>query len=76
MNRFRFYIISLAVIVGIVWFFGYPTIAQSQTRSWRLNTQVSVIDTTGVCLYVAVVGYGIGIAAVPKTQLPTGSGCQ
>lgn len=42
--------------------------------------RVDVIDTEGVCLYVARTFVGDGkapaITAVPKTQLPKGAGCQ
>ncbi len=61
------------------------------TRSWQAFTidegglqprytpvRLNVIDTEGVCLYVAREWYGnsVSIAAVPKTQLPPGTGCQ
>jgi hypothetical protein len=61
-----------------------------QTRTWVALDQgqtssplyrplrVRVIDTAGVCLYVAQ-GYAnddVAISAVPKTQLPKGAGCQ
>ena len=44
--------------------------------------KIDVIDTQGVCLYVARSWADgnqdstVAITAVPKTQLPTGSGCQ
>ena len=41
-----------------------------------LNGRVMVIDTTGVCIYLAVVPMSIAMTAVPKTQLPVGTGCQ
>lgn len=52
-----------------------------QTRYWAIDAKtafVTVIDTAGVCLYVAANGFGKvdAIATVPKTQLPTGTGCQ
>jgi hypothetical protein len=70
--------------------------AYPQTRTWLAadfktwdsiygdtrKTQVFVIDTAGVCLYVLQAdapqwdGVRGGIAAVPKTQLPKGAGCQ
>lgn len=52
--------------------------AYHQTRSWTIgNSNVYVIDTAGVCLYVySGMGPRSGIAAVPKTQLPAGTGCQ
>jgi hypothetical protein len=57
-----------------------------ETRMWKIadnvnGARVAVIDTEGVCLYV-VTGevYAQGtvpaVAAVPKTQLPKGTGCQ
>ena len=59
-----------------------------ETRTWQVVTlpsmgwgtagevRVDVIDTEGVCLYVSRYGGKSGIAAVPKTQLPKGAGCQ
>ncbi len=53
--------------------------AERGTQQWMIpatsftDDTVTVKDTTGVCLYVTSHG---GIAAVPKTQLPQGSGCQ
>ena len=59
-----------------------------QTRQWLAATirgdnfiqndiDVHVIDTEGVCLYIARrSGTKVAIAAVPKTQLPSGTGCQ
>jgi hypothetical protein len=59
------------------------------TRTWRAAdvplvdwraaaVLVDVVDTAGVCVYVARGdGHGeVAIAAVPKTQLPAGTGCQ
>jgi hypothetical protein len=54
------------------------------TRMWNVATvngaAVSIIDTEGVCVYVAVPSWSRehspAIAAVPKTQLPKGTGCQ
>jgi hypothetical protein len=51
---------------------------------WKLaddvnGASVAVIDTEGVCLYIVRTfssDGGAGIAAVPKTQLPKGTGCQ
>lgn len=47
-----------------------------QTRVWKIahTDTIWVIDTTGVCLYWAS-GNG-SLVAVPKTQLPKGSGCE
>ena len=43
-------------------------------RPYDIDMTVQVIDTAGVCLYIT---YDQGaIAAVPKTQLPVGRGCQ
>lgn len=57
--------------------------AERGTQQWDIATDsgpVRVIDTAGVCLYVLQRQYGEGsyaaIAAVPKTQLPNGAGCQ
>jgi len=63
-----------------------------QTRTWRAfelpsghagyEADVDVIDTEGVCLYTIRGRWGsagltpVAIAAVPKTQLPPGTGCQ
>jgi len=62
-----------------------------QTRIWKMaddighGADLSVVDTAGVCLYVtrqdSYAGAGgthiaLAIAAVPKTQLPKGAGCQ
>lgn len=62
------------------------------TRSWRAyelprgkagaGADVDVVDTEGVCLYVVRGEQGeygvtpVAIAAVSKTQLPAGAGCQ
>jgi hypothetical protein len=61
------------------------------TKQWAVSvlprydglrwTQVDVIDTAGVCLYVArseafSQALSPAIAAVPKSQLPAGTGCQ
>jgi hypothetical protein len=60
-----------------------------QTRVWQVAavknpadwwaTDVYAVDTEGVCLYVARTQSATGqpvLAAVPKTQLPQGVGCQ
>ena len=63
-----------------------------ETRTWRafelpsgragFRADVDVIDTEGVCLYVLRGESGrmgvtpVALAAVPKTQLPPGTGCQ
>jgi len=46
-----------------------------QTKMWRLKgtSTVWVVDTAGVCLYWSNTGH---LAAVPKTQLPVGTGCE
>jgi hypothetical protein len=52
------------------------------TRTWEISEmqsqRVSVVDTAGVCLYVAwnTWDHSVAMAAVPKTQLPKGAGCQ
>lgn len=59
--------------------------AEKGTQQWLIGLDkpyegiavVHVIDTNGVCLYVtAGSSGGSAIAAVPKTQLPAGAGCQ
>lgn len=58
-----------------------------RTHIWSMHpvANVTVIDTAGVCLYIVPQSlgglYGGGgsintIAAVAKTQLPKGAGCQ
>lgn len=37
---------------------------------------IYVFDTEGVCVYIARTGTAVALGAVPKTQLPTGAGCQ
>ena len=45
-----------------------------QVRSWQIgNVGVWVVETKGVCLYSSRAG---GLAAVPKTALPPGVGCE
>jgi len=49
------------------------------TRVWKLtNTNtIYVIETTGVCLYWSITDKGNpALAAVPKTALPSGVGCE
>lgn len=65
----------IATLMALVFGAGYVT-AQSGTRWWKVDDTVRIIDTSGVCLYVYAWGYTGGIAAVPKTQLPPGTGCQ
>lgn len=55
--------------------------AERGTKTWEMSSgfdrvPMTVIDTSGVCLYVIVTNQGPAIAAVPKTQLPQGAGCQ
>lgn len=55
--------------------------AERGAQSWFLggtDNNVKIIDTSGVCLYVVLGNYdgAPAIAAVPKTQLPQGAGCQ
>lgn len=51
---------------------------ERETQQWTIRStrgnwgDVRVIDTAGVCLYYTYEG----IAAVPKSQLPVGTGCQ
>lgn len=59
-----------------------------EAQQWVINldavggekfVHIQIIDTTGVCLYVYQASdsaiYG-SVAAIPKTQLPKGVGCQ
>jgi hypothetical protein len=49
------------------------------TKVWKITntTSVWVVDTTGVCLYIAIdFDTHRGIAAVSKKDLPPGSGCE
>lgn len=70
-----------------VWQMGWVPLARQGEQMQQLR--VDVFDTEGVCLYVVTgQGYDSGIqgalamsqaaaiAAVPKTQLPKGTGCQ
>ncbi len=77
----------LAGFVAATWITGHAQERPDRpTRQWRAATidytwggqaQVDIVDTEGVCLYViARAGQGGAIAAVPKTQLPPGTGCQ
>jgi hypothetical protein len=62
--------------------------AERGTTQWQIPLDgttfsgplLRVVDTTGVCLYVmqggAEYGARVAVAAVPKTQLPAGTGCQ
>lgn len=51
-----------------------------KTRSWRAVGNILVVDMAGVCLYRVEETFGTNgfaaIAAVPKTALPPGTGCQ
>lgn len=72
--------IVVGIIVWAIIAHGQQQRAERGTLQWdilidRFN-EVRVLDTTGVCLYVYITGEGGGIAAVPKTQLPAGTGCQ
>lgn len=48
-----------------------------ETRVWRIHpadwAPILVVDTAGVCLYETYHG---SMTAIPKTQLPPGTGCQ
>lgn len=52
----------------------------TQTKWWDIPiggwADVRVVETTGVCLYVYAINGKPSIAAVPKTQLRPGVGCQ
>jgi hypothetical protein len=46
-----------------------------RTRTWSVaetHGNVYIVETAGVCLYLT----SYAVAAVPKTQLPKGAGCQ
>ena len=45
-----------------------------RTRVWRIaeTNNLYIVETAGVCIYWSP----DGLAAVPKTQLPKGAGCQ
>lgn len=66
------------------WVLGSIRVAESDWPDHpRMNLRIDVFDTAGVCVYVAssfIYGHDTGpigtIAAVPKTQLPPGAGCQ
>lgn len=52
-------------------------VAHLERQEWSENgTRIDVVDTAGVCLYIARWVKGVEITAVPKTQLPKGAGCQ
>jgi hypothetical protein len=81
---------AVSVAVGVTWIAERAGGAQekdpSYPRSWRmksgpsfLDLDVDIIETAGVCLYLVKSGGvygGYTIAAVAKTQLPRGVGCQ
>jgi hypothetical protein len=74
------------------WQLGWlPGIDNADTENMDRRFRVDVYDTEGVCLYVVsgyqrtepirldvpiALGMTSAIAAVPKTQLPKGAGCQ
>lgn len=89
MSRLYYWVVGVVAGLGLGAFahgeLVTPTLAQSrpaergsypETRTWVLPTStfnaVRVVDTAGVCLYV----YMETIVAIPKTQLPPGTGCQ
>lgn len=55
-----------------------------QTHTWEAvytqrGVHVEIVDTEGVCLYIATRTASVdplAITAIPKTQLPAGTGCQ
>jgi hypothetical protein len=90
------YPLSIGVLLGLV-FLALTAKAQRLERErpahvtthWTVHelrggyqeSQVDVIDTAGVCLYVVrskafTRPTSPAIAAVPKSQLPPGTGCQ
>lgn len=59
--------------------------AEKGTQQWDIRLpskpgSLTVVDTNGVCLYLYRGSWsadaGAAVAAVPKTQLPAGTGCQ
>ena len=67
---------------GVVYTQAQEAVEGRPTKAWKLgvpgwvHTEIIVIDIAGVCIY-KYDGYNKGgIAAVPKTQLPSGAGCQ
>ena len=76
----------ILMVIGMVAFMlalltQHGTAAQSGVRQWHVTTMniqgyqnqpLHVVDTGGVCVYVT----HWGIAAVPKSSLPIGEGCQ
>jgi Na+/H+ antiporter NhaC len=83
----RDFMLIVVASVAITWMaFGSPFQAHAQkaergTQQWQININgwntITVVDTSGVCLYYVTGGDGNrAIAAVPKTQLPQGTGCQ
>jgi hypothetical protein len=88
-------VVLIYVAVVLIFVISHPHAQEQparQTRTWRAfelpythvasGADVDVIDTEGVCLYVARGTSGeyhltpVAIAAVPNTQLPPGTGCQ
>jgi hypothetical protein len=71
--------IAIAVFIALACFVAG---AQSRATSWEigsvLGVRVGVIDTGGVCIYVANNGVGAStsVSALSKVQLPFGTGCQ
>lgn len=77
--------LTVAMLGGFLLFAGIAMLgqilgaqkAERGTLSWELpNSSVTVIDTSGVCLYVFHSYQVGGIAAVSKAALPMGAGCQ
>lgn len=74
-------LIALAILMS-AWFLGRVQ-AQSNAKVWRAGVyedsmhDINVIDMSGVCLYyVMTYDANVALAAIPKTQLPPGIGCQ
>lgn len=78
--------LSLLLIAGVDLFRVLASAkVERGTQSWRIDVPyspfgsvaVTVVDTTGVCLYLVDGSHGMsGIAAIPKSTLPQGVGCQ
>lgn len=81
--RNRIWLEMLALIVAaVIGGLSYQAAAQERdasyppTRVWAIG-RIDIVDTAGVCLYVIdKFADEAAIAAVPKTALPPGTGCQ
>lgn len=92
MKEFHPAIVAIAIVICFcIGLKLAPLLAQERmpnyrpTRSWTITavdgTRLSVVETAGVCIYISMhfqASYAdtVAMAAVPKTQLPMGAGCQ